>query len=491
MNTCLLLPPIIQQIHQSYSQIIPLEIIGEGGEKKAKKLPFFTWLKHLGNKEFHRQREEKITLVFAEELKKLPRMTPAEAKEHPLVQAARQYTKRIRKQPDHAETFRSFRMEFLAAKLGITSRHLEDNLSFTEFAIKYHLENYLLTHNHTIRISKNNELKLLKDGKYVKWSQVPQEILAPLTIDGEKRSRLAWKYGMHGLQNKDMYRWEKLEPILHENSANYDYNYIFEFNVCCADKPQNGGDHTWPHLKHPNGDIYGGGLYSQGKKGLVQNLRSPFRMKKGKLMSPDVSIYWPCKIFKIEVAIDEKSFYEIKASIEEDKKNPVAFNMFNHNCTMYTNNKAAIAGIHLPTASTIFEIFLPQKLRIRKIIRVIPKCIRVFLLYLQAFLINLFQVFLGATKVDPAFKAKVPDAKPHIEKFSDIFKPSKAAFHHPFILGKVIRDELLDWRKRKVQKLEGMLKELKDEAQRVDLEKRLRMVRYSLPKRWMSQSMNQ
>ncbi|MDB6081156.1 MAG: hypothetical protein JWO53_428, partial [Chlamydiia bacterium] len=292
-----------------------------------------------------------------------------------------------------------------------------------------------------------------------------------------------WMYGSKGLQNKNMYEWSELQPYKKGDPATWDHQYIFEYCVCCTDNPNKTGDHTWIRLKTPEGDIYSVGLYRPSKRDWRDNYKFPLRLKKGYLMQPDVSEFWPTDIFKIPVAITKEHFLQMKKMLETDKRNDkLVFQLFHRNCTLYVAKIAAIAHIKLPTAKLAWHFLTPSLVekKIEKIALYLPEIVVKIVRVVVGVFLNFFLLALGATIVDAAVFEKNNQQEPHIKNLSDFFDYRKTELNHPNILGKEIAAGIAKWRTSEIARLEKLkISGAFKENEEVDAE--IKRVRFALP----------
>ncbi len=400
---------------------------------------------------YQNRRITKIAGVLADELNALPRKSIEEAQDERKIQKARRFIKRVKKQYQTIPAVKKLKTELIAAKLGIEADTLKKNKGFKKFASNYRLDRYLLQYKHRIKVDEKKNIKILYLGKYVKWSKVKDEIEKdkPPPCNFEGNPRQPWIYGKDGVQNKDMYAWTVLEPFKIVKKEEMDWDgYIFEFCVYSSDSIRLNGDHTWLRLKTPKGEVYSLGLYRPGKRRTIDNFNSPMRVKKGYLMSPDVSEFWPEEVFSIAVQITKKQFKTIVKAIEKDKEHEdqLYFQLSKGNCTEYVTGKAALIDIHLPTRFCALIYIIPK--RGRKIIHLInpfvPKIVKKIILFIGGCIMNFFLYVLGDSKIDKKVKENGIKITPHMTKISDILNFNKLYFHPPRII-MTLSIKIKDW----------------------------------------------
>lgn len=423
------------------------------------------------------ERMSRIAVQLADELKKEKRIDIGKVQKHPKVLTARKFFKDLTvENPRIAEC----RKQLLALKLGIDAEAFAFNPGFQKFAAKNYLERYLMEYQHTLSVDPaTKKISLMANGAMTLWDPKMDQPPAPKKSDWPKQP---WVYGMQGVQSEDMFDWSVLKPYKMGNPADWGKRYVFEFCACCTGSPQKTGDHSWFRLKTPAGEIYSVGLYRPGKAGTIDNLNFPLRIKRGYLMQPDVSEFWPCDIQTISVEITQSQFLEMKKVVEQDKKeDKQTFQLMQANCVLYTKKIAKIAGIELPTDISVARLFTNRRIEplMDKLSRVLPKFVVKVCAAVAAFFWNLVQLALGASRVDKAVKAKNGAAtEAHFAKFSDIFKMAKSRIHHPNTLGHRTRQWVEKWRQQEIAKLEKLRSLATDTT---EWDKRIEDIKYRLP----------
>ena len=448
-------------------------------------LNVFTRLRHMRDSQYHKERIGQIAQVLACFLRQSPRLTIQQTTNDLTIQTVRAFLKKVSAKYHDDPRIKNCRKQLVAARLAIDPKFVSSD--FQKFAIETHLDRYLLQFGHRL-IPNCLDFEILVNGEYKAWKEARKKIKPSPKIS--HRPQQIWKYGQNGIQNKDMYDWSKLKPFKKGNPNDWGNQYIFEFCACCS---RNGsvrlqGDHAWFRLKTPEGDIYSIGLYRLGKRGKLDHVCFPFRVKPGHLMQPDVSEFWPIPIFTIPVAITKEQFEAIKQSVEEDKKNEgTKFQLFDNNCTQYTKRKAALAGINIPTSIHIIRYITPKC--ILKVTDKLPKLIRKVISVVATPFLNLILFFLGSGKVDKSLKNKRITIKPHSSSFADLFKQTKLQFHPPLYLAHHTRPLIENWRKKKLEKYQDEKRRLikrKDPSLKnrlEQIEKKIKRIPYALPKK--------
>lgn len=422
-------------------------------------------------------------LTYAEQLSKLERKAPKMALKSPEIKEARHFFKNLPARMKTDANIAILSRELLAYRLGIRSEYFQTNSGFQEFAEKTRLYNYLDKYNHTLKgLEGKKAIQIKCNNEYVSWENVPSDIKAFPKSEG--KPQMFWKYNETGLINKDLYEWDKLEPIYTDKK-----NLNYRFSVCttCIDQARLlGGDHAYVKLYDgETGQVYAAGLYSHD----FRKENDPLSMKTGHLMI-DVSEFWGIDIQEITVNITKEQFLAVKKQIESDKakEHQQPFHLFEKNCTEYAARIARIVGLHLPNKAPYICFIFPRKFA--KIVGAgldkIPLLKRICL-FVFGFFSNILHVILGGTKVDPKFK----NVKPAIKSWKDIFDCSKINMHSPFILAHDVREEVEKWRAEKAKKYQGEIDKLspyKNQAhiaQRIDkLHKKHSKIAYKVPNRF-------
>jgi hypothetical protein len=378
-------------------------------------------------------------------------LTSAERIEHATIKSARFFFKVInQKFKSTDQKIRDCWDLYRATVLGISVQTYSNSDHFPEFAAKPPLERYLAEHCHELK-EVDGKLQILFDGVYTDWDTVWEEYeqFEILEQDDPGRPVIDWNYGKEGVQKKDMFSWGRLEPYKKEDPNNWGCRYVFEFCVTCTtSRLRATGDHSWFRLKDPEGNIYSVGKYLAAK--IEKGAMFPFRVKRGYLMSPDVSEYWPQTIYRLPVEITKEQFEEIIESVNEDKTNEsqMVFQVFRGNCQEYVNEKAKIANIHLPTSRSIVRLIFPVFLQ-EVYDRLAPKLHATLLKVLHAvgsFFMNGLLAILGNGAVDKKVKEQNIASTPHLDA-KNIFNREKLVFHPPTYVAHQVFNEINSWRK--------------------------------------------
>jgi hypothetical protein len=448
---------ILKTIGSAVKQRQPI-VVNSTQEKGIEVKPLGLWARfsHWNNKEYHEARISNIASVVAKVIAVQPRLSLQDAANDESLKSARNILKVLKMQNQGAHGLQVLKREITAAKLGISGNTLELNSGLQQFTEKYHLERYLLGYNHNLTVNpETQEVSLLKEGTFQSWRSINAEVQAwPKAM---RSPTWTWAYGPNGIQNRDFYDWTELKPFMKGDPAEWNHEYVFEFCACYNPHSIKNGNHSWLRLKTPEGDIYSVGLYRPEKMGLIDNLKTPLRIKPGFLMNPDVSEFWDFPISTVDFAITKEQFLKIKETLEEDKKNEnLVFQLFNNNCLLYSKKLAKIAGVDLPTDEHILNLIAPSSLksRVNKLMGILPKCVQKVCLYVSTFFLNLLQVGLGACRIDKDLNAEQRKrAVPHLKSGWDLFDPSKVYLHHPTTLSSKTRPAVLAWRQEQISKL--------------------------------------
>ena len=422
------------------------------------------------------QRAEDLTHLFEQE----PRQEPAAAQSNPHVLAGRRFFKNFPSIVD--SRIDTCRREHLALKLGIPGDVFAFNPGFEKFATDSHLERYLMEYHHTLHVNPHTqELSIRANGEYVQWAEAAH-LLAHFSQPSVS-PRLPWVYGQDGIQGDDMYNWKTLKPYKRTDASQWGFRYIFELVVCCADTPHKTGDHGFLRLKTPDGAVYSVGLYRPGKRGLSDNLKFPFRLKRGYLMMPDVTEFWPCEIRSLQVAITQQQFDVMKGRIEYEKaQDKLIFQLFQSNCVLWAKHIAESAEIPLPsTDDTITRLLTPRRIQplVDSCCSLMPSCVKTAASIPIAIVVNSLQLVLGAGVVDKEVRLRNgPHIRPHIASLADLFRPSKMKLHHPYTFGNETLRWVQEWRDRETARLEQTRATCGDQEA---LDRQIDEIRYCIP----------
>lgn len=406
-------------------------------------------------KKYQHHQLDKIADQIAQALRQLPREEVASAQNNPAILEARRFLKDIKfESPGITECHK----QLLAMKLGISAETFNYNPGFQKFASKCHLERYLLTYKHKLEVdTTTNKISILANGVMTSWEEAQKLINTNPPPSTSKKPSLPWYYGPKGLQNEDMYQWTEFKPFTKEDPAQWGHRYIFEFCSCWAPTPGLNDSHSWLRLRTPEGDVYSVGLYRPQKRDNFDNFGFPLRLKKGHLMQPDVSEFWPWEISAIPVEITKEQFEKMKAKIEEDKRNDnLVFQLFQSNCLLYCKSVANIANIDLPTSQPVVRILTPKSLEpvTDGIANYLPNFVLKICTFVSSLFFNLLQLALGASIVDQEVREMQGGSsyRAHIHSFWDLFRPSKACMHHPHTLSFKVRKWVAEWRAQEIAK---------------------------------------
>lgn len=412
-----------------------------------------------------------------------PPQTMLSAEKDPLAKATRTFLRSCKKEELADPRIVKLQKQLQATRLAIKAEVFDANEGFYDFASKTHLERYLMHYNHTLDVDpKTNKLSIWYNENYIEWTLAKSFI-----IENEKESlttpKSPWKYGMHGIQNSDLYDWSELKPYKTEDPANWNHQYLLELCACCVDSPRKNGDHSWFRLKTPTGEVYSVGLYRPEKRGPIDNFRFPLKVKHGYLMQPDVSEFFPTPIQEIKFSISKEIFDNIVKKVEEDKRNErgLHFQAISNNCTQYTNSVAAIAGVTLPTDCYVWKVLCPEKALTvyKKTKPYTPTFVTKISIFSLGILFNFLQLILGARRVDSRVLAAACTHNrptPHFSRFWDFFNSDKARMHHPHTLGHSARKKVLKERQKMIEAVR--------KQNPCDVEDQVKRIEYSIPEKF-------
>lgn len=449
------------------------------GTSKVKTLGLGARIWHWRDTQFHEARLSGLAFTVAKVLEVQQRVSIAEAAESKDLQRARNILKKLRVKIPSSPDIQQLKREITAAKLGISATTLECNQGLQEFAEKYHLERYLLGYQHTLQVDQaNQKVSLLKEGCFQPWEQIHEDV-KKWTQPKRSPPHWTWVYGEEGVQHKDFYDWTELKPFMKGNPADWDHQYVFEFCACQNPNSIKNGNHSWLRLKSPNGDIYSIGLYRPEKMGLMDNLKTPFRIKPGFLMQPDVSEFWDFPISTVNFKISEESFLKIKQSIEADKKNEdTVFQLFNNNCLLYSKKLAKIAGVDLPTGENVLNLISPPGLknRVAAFMEKLPTVVQKVCSFVVTVFANLLQIALGGCRIDKDLNPQQKKrAVPHFQSIRELGDSKKLELHHPTAISFKVLPAIQAWRQQEI----GKMRQTESDPQKQQAEER--RINLSLP----------
>ena len=425
--------------------------------------------------EVQQERLLSIAQAAGDWFENMPRIPPSESLDCPAVKSTHLFLKKI--DPSLKEDPRIARLarEFLAFKLGVPSDVFEKNIGFEKFAYKPPLDRYLAEYGHTVKVGDKGEIELLENGKYRPWSEL-RSIVAPAQ-GKDPSSNQPWYYGPLGVQNKNMFEWTKLEPYKKEDPKQWDNQYILEVCCCCEDEPRYLGDHSWLRLKDPEGNIYSVGFYRP------YNYVFPVYMKKGILMQPDVSEFWPTPIYRLPIAISKEQFLQMKETIETDKKKDrLIFRWVEGNCTFYVEKIAHIAGICLPTEKPAWRVLMPSlERKVDWISPWVADSIQNVCAMATACVMNLGLLLIGTNQKDSQVASLESSPSPRIETFSDLFDYNKIHARHPHTLAHQAQKAVMDWRTETIAELQKQKELLTSKEERKKIDEQIAKTRFDLP----------
>jgi len=434
---------------------------------------------HRRDSNYHAANISAIAALTAPILANYPRLTLSQAADDLTVKTCRNVVKFAQGAKIKTPEIEALNKQVTAAKIGIRHSAFDHNPGFQQFVEKTYLERYLLEYDHMVSVdAKTQKVSLLKDGKLQPWTEIQREMKT--WKESTATPHWTWIYGPEGIQNKDFHDWSELKPHTKDNPAKWHHQYVFEFCVCYNPESLLNGNHSWLRLKTPTGDIYSVGLYRPGKpNGVIGNVKTPMRIKPGYLMHPDVSEFWPFKIYSIDVAITEKDFLKMKQTIEEDNRNQDSvFQLFNNNCMLYCKKIAAIANIDIPTAESVLELTTPQKLqnRVKQFFSILPSFVKKICNVVVSFFINILLVCLGGCFIDGKLNEnRKKRAVAHFTSATQLFDPEKTVLHHPLTMAFKTYPKVMEWRKQELENLK------KTETNRDVIAEKTRQILLGLP----------
>lgn len=332
------------------------------------------------------------------------------------------------------------RENYVAQKLKISVSALLNNPGFLEFAEKYHIDRYLEIYNVQLVVCN---LQIFFPCETL-WTPALENTL----VISRPSPSIPWIFGPFGMQQgKDFYHWTEPQLFRQEKGHSWGNRYIFEVCANAGDALRFSGDHSWLRLKKPDGAVYSVGLYRPGKAGNSQeNLNFPLKIKKGYFMSPDISEFWPEKIYSLEIEITEIAFGVIWNSIIYDKgsEKTRGFQLIGMNCLAWTLSKLNLAGYTLPTQVIAFRALLPvARQRVAdRVYAALPAVVQKIVRLHFALHTNFLQLILGSWKRHPTLAIR-----PHIASIGDFFSTQKALMHPPGYFAHFVLPEIGAWRR--------------------------------------------
>lgn len=452
---------LIDQIHKHFLSEKDFEFLNcEDNEPTIIEANLIMRIERFLNPNIRDFRNIKVIQIATQTLKNLPRVSPSIAVNTPINDVCKYLLKKASIPPRHKRKLLELKIELTAYRLGIAKKDLDHELNqgFLEFASSPPLDRYLAEFDHKLAISENGEILILHNDQYVSWN-LAQTIAKPSTpVDPDRFQHL--NYGMNGVQNKNAFDFEELIPYKKENPENWGKKYIFEFCSCCENAPRFIGDHSWIRLKTPDGDIYSVGLYRplNTKKSLQKD---PLRIRKGLLMQPDISEFWPTPIHRIPFEITQEEFFKIKKQVEMDKKQDTEIlEAFGKNCTEYAEKLGSLAGIKLPLKKPIWKL-IAHKYAGQKIVHAMeflqpktPSNLVFISEKITSFFCSGALSLFGARKVDE--EVHTPNqikVKPKFHRLADLFNSEKCNIKHPHTLGHDAAKWVSEKRNLEIEKL--------------------------------------
>ncbi len=389
----------------------------------------------------------------------------------------------------NTEWIKKFNRELTALTFGLTVDVLEKNEGFEEFANQNHLEGYLIHFDHSLDVI-DLTIMILHRGKKVAWSKVRQKGWDHSAIPAHRVNK-AWRYGQQGLQAKNLYSTHKAQPYRQVNAEEWGNQNLFELCVCCEENPQFTGNHTFFRIYTREGAIYSEGLYLNIKSCGIQSLKSPFNLKRGQIMEPDITEFWPntkeepCTIHTLAFAMTDDQLQAVLASLIKDRQQDLeVFHLFDSNCTIWSLKHAKIAGFNYKIASTsALKMLLNTRigcvvvpLFFQKSVSYLAKSLPSFIKKIVAFplivLANIGLIFLGAMRISPELQQKIKELeekkikhpiKPFLNQFSAIFDSTKLQLFHPHTFVHQTFREIKQWRQQKIEQLNGQKAQLEQQ----------------------------
>jgi len=415
-------------------------------QEEVRSLP---WLKRIFQKKAYLFAEsERLTAL----LKQKRWSHPAYIVQDPLIEQVASFLKKNKGLKD--PRMKACQEELIAVKCGLCAEvfswpQCKDLLPFLQ---KSALHNYLRIYNKTLLVDQESKSISLP----TKEGAVPWHAVADKVREWMNESQ-PWFFGKDGFHYKSMYRWEKLKPYKVEDPQDWGKRYLAEYCITCKSpgKIQLQGDHAWLRLRTPKGKVYSVGLYRPEKRrGFLQNFKAPFSAKRGYLMQPDVSEFYPFPIHSLKIGITKEQFDRIVKALEEDKakEEELIFSLFGKNCAQYVQKKLELAGACFPYAICAWECLCAPPLRasIQKTFLQggwKEKVGKVLFTYFWVPFGNIILWILGASKVEKEVEGHLP----HLQTFVDLTKKEKLDFVPPSFVPENVFDDVERWRQKERQ----------------------------------------
>lgn len=267
---------------------------------------------------------------------------------------------------------------------------------FVKFFKENDIKKYIEFFDHKIRLDeKNKQPLILLENEIISWSEAKLRIFGP----NEPESLMlphGWKYNEKGFVQKNLIKWETLEPDWHDKIDPQPGHFFVEL---VSKKKGWGGfsRHCSLRLIDEQTGVTSVGFCGKNFKWL------PFRGQKGKFASPDPGEFVSGKEYRTRIEITANEFLKLKTRIENDQKNKnVYFNFVSRNCSTYCCEVLSEIGINInncefPGQALWRKVF--SKLKIRPYPAVVKAfhCISMFFRYLFSPIHNLGIFLLGGT----------------------------------------------------------------------------------------------
>lgn len=400
-------------------------------------------LSHHLSAEYRKQEVDRLI----QEISKLPLMSPKIAITNPIILSCAKYLKKYSKKLDPAKA-KLLKTKILAAKLGLTSEHLNQYPDFAAFAENYRIYNYIAAYDHTPEVHEN-ELYLGPKDKPQKWSDVKQLALKKLYNEGSIFVK-PWYYHESGIEEVcDMFKWSEIRILsTKKDPKEWGGGYAYQICTTASDLPRLEGDHTFIRLCSRKGNIYSVGLYRPEKNSIRDSWWLPLRIKKAKLMSPDISEFWNVPIQSLTVKITKESFEEIKKKIKEDNNRILPFHPLGKNCTEWAIN---MTGFHLNCKDLAPKNLINHRVisSTDKFYNILPSFVQKICHIAMVVFFNIISFAGGSFWVDREMKGQTP----HLNRPWDIVSAEKIVIQSPHKLGTQIIPKVESWRKKRVAKL--------------------------------------
>lgn len=424
-----------------------------------------TFWKKATRPSYAKKKAEIIAEKILFELQACDRVAPHLAEKNEWYQLARLFRKKISYLCPKSPVFNSLLREEVAFALGLNVNVFLANPKLFEYARETNLSIYIAYHRDSLKIDEDNQVSLRIDPKkaerfglpanttQAKWNKICkgfEQAFLP-KFRAEKFSH--YPFNNKGLTIKCFYREPKPGKELKLRKVHRTLkedkpwgNRFAKIILVHSEGPGIKGNHTWSHLVTPSGDIYSTSDYRpKDPKALFSC--APL---KGRFANPDSSDTTP-GYPSVPIAIElTKEEFDIEMKLELDKLNGRAkrgFYNLDGNCTTKAIVSLEAINIKVPDFKVSFlTVYLPQWLvrPSRFVYQHLPVCVAKIIYFIVALFGNIAQGYYKGFQKNP----ELPDEKPTLRNWKDVFIPSKLDHSSPYYLIQGPIKELKAWREK-------------------------------------------